>query len=786
MEATDRTRKTRFGAFEVDLRSGEVHKYGIRLKLQDQPFQVLALLLGHPGEVVTREELRRELWPGDTFVDFDTGLNSAVKKLRDVLGDSADEPRYIETLPRRGYRFIAEVENGHSPARALVEVHLDPALDPVLDKGPGPKPSNERLIFVAAGVAALVIVAALVAWRVYFTRPPLTGTDVILLANFVNKTGDPIFDGTLDKALEVKLTESPFLSVLPGAGVRETMRTMRHDPNERVTRELGVEICRRQGLKAVVVPEITAFGNRYLITLEAIEARNEKPIARQQAEAESKDKVIAALGKAASGLRKQLGESLSSLEKYNAPLDLATTSSLEALQAYRAALIPYRSGKVREAIVLFERAVEVDPKFCSAYNMLGGAYHGIGDEQASRKNFARAFELKDGRVTQEENFLITATYYWNITGNLDKEYAVLVLYQQAYPRSVNAANLLGINYSERGKREEALKEFMWAIEHSPVPAVYFYSNASQALMNLGRFDDAKKLLGEWQQKGTLFAYQIDMLYRIAFFENDTATMERIAREQPADDLGWLGLQAQFAFLRGDIKKFRSLSETVVNIQARANQLENAADDLATHGQLESFLGNYALARNLCRHAGEGNSDSAIGLWRCAEAFANAGDLARAESLAAKLDQMVPEDTIYQNVFLPLIHSIVERQRGNAAKAAELLARAEPYDFSLDVHYQRALAYLAAGDSANAIDQLQRLLDKRGAGWWQTYAPLAQLGIARAYLIQGDREKSRKAYEVFFTTWKDANPDIPILREAKAEYNRLTATAPAAASASRKS
>jgi eukaryotic-like serine/threonine-protein kinase len=782
MKATDRTRKTRFGAFEVDLRSGEVHKYGIRLKLQDQPFQVLALLLEHPGEVVTREELRQELWPGDTFVDFDTGLNSAVKKLRDVLGDSADEPRYIETLPRRGYRFIAHVDNGARPAPAVVELRIAP----VPPTQSTPNLWNKRRIIIAAGVAAIAIVGAVVAWRVYFTRPVLSGTDVILLANFVNKTGDPIFDGTLDKALEVKLTESPFLSVLPGAGVRETMRTMRHDPNERVTRELGVEICKRQGLKAVVVPEITAFGNRYLITLEAIEAQNEKPVARQQAEADSKDKVIAALGKAASGLRKQLGESLSSLEKYNAPLDLATTSSLEALQAYRAALTPYRSGKLREAIALFERAVELDPKFCSAYTMLGGAYHGIGDEQASRKSFARAFELKDGRVTQEENFLITATYYWNITGNLDKEYAVLVLYQQAYPRSVNAANLLGINYLERGKREEALKEFMWAIEHSPVPAVYFYSNASQALMDLGRFDDAKKLLGEWHQKGTLFSYQIDMLYRIAFIENDTATMERLAREQPADDLGWIGLQMQFAFLRGEINKFRSMSETAVNAQRRANQMEDAADDVATHGQLESFLGNHTLARNLCRHAGDGTNDSAIGLWRCAEAFATAADLSRAEALAAKLEKMVPEDTIYQNVFLPLIHSIVERQRGNAAKAADLLARAEPYDFTLDIHYQRALAYLAAGDSANAIDQFQKLLDKRGAGWWQTYAPLAQLGIARAYLIQSDREKSRQAYDVFFTTWKDADPDIPILRQAKGEYNKLTASARAAASASRKS
>jgi DNA-binding winged helix-turn-helix (wHTH) protein/tetratricopeptide (TPR) repeat protein len=774
MEASARTRRTRFGAFEVDLRSGEVRKHGIRLKLQDQPFQVLALLLEHPGDVVTRDELRQKLWPADTFVDFDTGLNSAIKKLRDALADSAEEPRYIETLPRRGYRFIAHVENGDLPASAAVGVHLAP----VLPLRPTPKFWSKRRFAVTAAVAAFLIAAAFATWRVFLARPVLTGSDVILLASFVNKTSDPIFDNSLDKALEIKLTESPFLSLLPEAGVRETMRMMRHDPNARVTTELGVEICRRQGLKAVVVPEIDAFGGRYLIILEALDARNEKPIARQQEEAESKDKVVAALGKAASGLRRQLGESLGSLEKYNAPLDLATTSSLEALQAYRAGLTPYRSGKTREAIAFFERAVELDPKFCSAYDMLGGAYHGIGDEQASRKNFARAFELKDSRLTQEENFLITATYYWTITGNLEKEYAVLVLYQQAYPRNVNAANLLGINYSERGRREEALQEFKWAIEHSPVPAVYYYANASQVLMGLGRFDDAKKLLDQWQQKGSLFSYQVDMRYRIAFFENDTATMERLAREIPAEDIGWLQLQMQFAFLRGDLGKFRSLSETLVNLQTRANGMENAADELAAHGQLESFLGNYALARRLCRHAGEGNNDSATELWRCADAFGYAGDLTRAEALAAKLDRMFPEDTIQQKVFLPLIRSVVERQRGNAAKATDLLAQAEPYDFSLDVNYQRAQAYLAAGDSAKAVAELEKLLGDRGAGWWQVYAPLAQLGLAQAYAMRGDREKTRKAYDSFFTTWKDADPDIPILRQAKNEYKKLTATMPA--------
>jgi len=766
MGAPARTRRMRFGAFEVDLRAGEVYKHGIRLKLHYQPFQVLSLLLEHPGDVVTREELHQKLWPADTFVDFDTGLNSAVKKLRDALCDSADEPRYIETLPRRGYRFIAHVENGDPPAPVPIEKPI--ATVPPVE--PKPELANNHLIFTAAGVAVFLILAALVTWRGFFAGPALTGSDVILLASFVNKTNEPIFDDSLDKALQVKLTESPFLSLLPEADARATMRMMRRNPDERVTQDLGIEICRRQGLKAVVVPEIAALGSKYLITLEAIDARTQKSIARRQEEADSKDQVIAALGRAGTQLRRQLGESLSSLETYNVPLDLATTSSLEALQAYRTGQMRKRSGAIRESIPFFERAIELDPQFCLAYVMLGSSYHGVGDEEASRKNFARAFQLKDKRLTQEENFLATATYDWNVTGNLEKENAVLVLYQQVYPRSLNAANLLGINYVLLGRPQEALQQFNWTIDHSPEPSAFVYSNKSQALLSLGRFDEAKKTLNQWQQKGSLFSYQVDMLYRIAFFENDTATMDRLAREAKPDDIGWLQLQMQFAYLRGDIKKFRSLSETAVNLERRAGEKQDAADELAARGQLESFLGNYDLARSLCRHSGEGDNHSPVELWRCADAFADAGELTRAEALVAELNRIAPENTIEQKVHLPLIHSIIERQRGNAARAADLLAPAGVS--TLDVPYRLGQAYLAAKEPAKAAGQFQKLLDNRGAGWWQVYAPLAQLGLARAYAMQSDREQSRKIYDKFFATWMHADPNIPILKQAKAEYAKL--------------
>jgi|HubBroStandDraft_6_1064221.scaffolds.fasta_scaffold02575_7 DNA-binding winged helix-turn-helix (wHTH) protein/tetratricopeptide (TPR) repeat protein len=778
MEPAVRTRRKRFGAFEVDLHSGEVYKYGVRLKLQDQPFQVLALLLERSGDLVTREELRQKLWPADTFVDFDTGLNSVIKKLRDVLGDSAEEPRYIETLPRRGYRFIAVVENGVPHASpAAVEEHREP----VLPSAPTPQPRNKRRWLIAVGVAAVLIVAVLISWRVFFARPALTGTDVILLASFVNMTGDPIFDNSLDKALEVKLAESPFLSVLPDADVRRTMRTMRHEPTERVTQELGIEICKRQGLKAVVVPEIAAFGSKYLITLEAIDARNQKSIARRQEQAENKEQVIAALGKAGSHLRRQLGESLSSVEKYDAPLDLATTGSLEALQAYRVGQTLFRSGKQRDAIPFFERAVDLDPLFCSAYAALGTAHYSLSDDQAARKYFMKAYELKDA-LTQEENFQTTALYHAYITGNLEKETAVLVLYQQVYPRSVFAANRLGIAYAMLGRTEEGLQKFTWAIDHSPVPTNQYYSNASQALMNLGRFDEAKKLLERWQQQGSLNPFEKDVLYRIAFFENDTATMARLAGEFPADDTHWLELQMQFAFLRGDLKKLHSLSETLVKQQIHAGELENAANELSLHAQLESFLGSYSVARSLCLQADQMNKDTTGELWRCGDAIADAGDLAWAEAETVKLDRMGPEDTIEQKEHLPLVRSIIERQQGNPVKAAGLLVQAESYEESLDVPYRLAQAYSAAGEHAKAAQEFEKIIDRRGFGWWPVYAPLAQLGLARAYAMQGEREKSRKAYDVFFTTWKDADPDIPILHQAKAEYKKLTTTSTTASNA----
>ena len=752
----------------LDLNALQLIRAGRPVKLEKTPMELLTLLVRRRGALVTREEIVHAVWGDGVHIDVDAGINTAIRKIRQALDDNSASPRYLETAVGKGYRFVGPI--------TVVNTVVEEQVAPVAPSGPSPELGKKRRLVITPGVAAvliIIIVAGLAAWRVFFARPVLTGTDVILLASFVNKTDDPIFNNSLDKALEVKLTESPFLSVFPEADVRETLRTMRHDPNDLVTRDLGIEICKRRGLKAVVVPEIAAFGSTYLITLEAIDARTQKSIARRQEEADTKEQVIGALGKAGTQLRRQLGESLSSLDKYNSPLDLATTSSLEALQAYRTGQTLYRSGKRREAIPFFERAVELDPQFCSAYSMLGSAYHSIDDGEASRKNFARAFELKDRRLTQEENFQTTALYHLSITQNMEKAIAVLVLYQQAYPRSAVAFNLLGIAYAHLGRTEEALQEFYWAIDHSPVPSAQHYSNATQALMILGRFDEAKKLLDQWQQKGSLNPFQITFRYRIAFFENDAATMERLTHETPGDDMSWLDQQMRLAFLRGDVSKLRSLSDALVKQQSRANRMENAADALSWHARIEAYLGNYALARQLCLQAGEAGKDDVLVLDQCARALGVAGEGTQADALAAKLDRLLPEGTRNQRICLPLMRSIVADKRGHAAEAVNLLVPVAQYEQgSVDVLYHRALAYSAAGEHAKAAAEFENVIAHRGWPEWEVFAPLAQLGLARAYAMQGDHEDSRKAYDDFFTTWKNADSDIPILKQAKAEYAKL--------------
>jgi len=387
----------RFGTFEVELRAGELRKQGKRIKIQEQPFHVLTVLLQRPGEVVTREELRNQNWPPDTFVDFDNSLNTAINKLREALGDSADNPRFIETLPRRGYRFIAPVtsDDGKRSATAGAAVAA--------------RMRQWRVVLLSVAVVLLTAAAGAFFWRSRQAHR-LTEKDTIVLGDFANSTGDPVFDGTLREGLSVQLEQSPFLSLVSEEGIHQTLRMMAQPANARLTPELTREICQRTNSTTAVHGSIALFGTRYSLILKAVNCANGDLLASAEAQAHDKSHVLDALSKAASEMRRKLGESLGSMEKYNTPLERATTPSLEALQAYS---LGWRAVSVNNDFVgslpFFQRATQLDPNFAMAYWAMGFSYSFSGESVLSAENSRKAFELRAG-VSERERLLIEEDY----------------------------------------------------------------------------------------------------------------------------------------------------------------------------------------------------------------------------------------------------------------------------------------------------------------------------------------------------------------------------------------
>src|SRR6266436_5241827 len=388
----------RFGAFEVHLRSGELRKQGARIKLQEQPFHVLTVLLQRPGEVVTREELRNQNWPADTFVDFDNSLNTAINKLREALGDSADNPRFIETLPRRGYRFIAPVTGTDGATRGTATGVSVVALP------------RRRKIVVATAIAVLAAgIAGGLLWRARQARH-LTERDTIVLGDFANLTGDAVFDGTLREGLSVQLHQSPFLSLVAEDGIRQTLRMMERPANTRLTPEITREVCQRTSSAAALHGSIALIGARYTLILKAVNCVNGELLSATEAQANDKSHVLDALGKAASEMRRRLGESLSTVQKYNTPLEQATTSSLEALQAYN---FSGNTDNDAAALAFLQRAIQLDPNFAMTHWQISVPYTIIGESALAAKSAWKAFELRTG-LSDRENTNLVVTYYFRI------------------------------------------------------------------------------------------------------------------------------------------------------------------------------------------------------------------------------------------------------------------------------------------------------------------------------------------------------------------------------------
>ena len=770
-------RFVRFGSFEADLQEGELTKTGGRIRLQDQPFRILALLLEHPGELVTREEIRQKLWSHNTFVEFDAALNTAVRKLREALNDSADNPRFLETVPRRGYRFVAPVALPPEP-QAVVSIR--------------PRVCRHAYLWLAA---ALIMAGAAVGGFRYLRRAvfQITPKDTIVLADFANSTGDAILDDTLKTALNVSLGQSPFLKVLPDSQIASTLQHMTRPASTKLTPEVSRELCQRAGSKAYIAGSIGNLGSEYVLGLKAIDCHNGDTLAQEQVTTASKEKVLDVLGEAASKLRGELGESLATVQKFDVPLAQATTSSLEALKAY--SLARKASGEKGHAAAFpyDQRAIALDPDFAMGYQALGDDYMSIGELGRASQSYTKAFQLRE-RVSERERLLITSDFYQCVTGELDKAVQTYQQEIESYPREDAAYSDVGLVLAQQGEYEKAAEAGRQRLRMDPSSVDSYYDLAFTTLA-LQRFDETRTLLDSAPPQ-KMDHYLIHMaVYALAFLGADGAAMageEQWFAGKPQYENVGLALASDTEAYYGRLRKARKLTKRAVESAIRADSNENGAVWLATAAQREAAYGHPAEAREAAAEALKLAPASAGAEAEAAFAFVIAGDAARAESLVQDLGKRFPRDTQMQSLWLPAIRAQLALDKENPADALSALPAASRIEWGeflfvdnmscLYTIYVRGEAYLAAGQGGAAAAEFQKILDHSGIVWNCWTGALAHLGVARANALQARtsqgadadaaRARARAAYKDFLALWKDADPDIPILKQAKVEYAKL--------------
>ena len=625
-------------------------------------------------------------------------------------------------------------------------------------------------------IAAALLVAAVVAGGLFlYTRRAraLTEKDAILVTDFVNTTADPVFDGTLKNALSVDLAQSPYLNVFPEQKVRQALQFMGRPADDRVTTEVGREICVRDGIKAMLIGSIANLGSQYVITVEATNASSGESLAREQVQAASKEEVLNALHKAGSRLRSELGESLTSVKKYDMPLSQATTSSLEALKALSLGDMKHNAGLEMEALPNYQRAVELDPNFAMAYARLGAVYNNLGQSQTSEEYRKKAFELRD-RASEREKLYITSHYYAD-SRQLEKGLAALELYKQTYPRDpiphINLANA----YNQLGQFDNALDNARQAAEIDP-DSISVYENLAMSYAGLGRVDEAKATLDTALQHFPKSDSIHAMLAGIAWSQNDPATMEKeleIVKSQGAQgEYIALNVRLGLAESTGRMREARQLEAQAEDMAKKINFKETAAAGRAQIAVWEGVLGFGKPAVEDADEALKLSSSHGVAM-NAAFALALGGQEDRALKLATDIATERPYDTEVQYVDVPQMKALIELRRGQPAKAMDLLDGAMVYGRAdSGLLYQRGLTYLAAKQGKEALETFQRMFALRSVHEIDPPTALAQLGLARAYALQGDTAHSKIAYQDFLASWKDADADVPLLKAAKEEYAKL--------------
>jgi serine/threonine protein kinase/tetratricopeptide (TPR) repeat protein len=629
---------------------------------------------------------------------------------------------------------------------------------------------------VAAG-----IVVVLVGLGIYLRSnrsAKLTEKDSVLLADFVNTTGDSVFDGTLKQALAVQLEQSPYLNIVPESKIREALRFMGRPPDERITNDVAREICQRQGIKALLTGSIASLGNHYVLTLSALNGSTGDSLAREQVEVDSKEQVLKSLDKGASSLRQKMGESLASVQQFAKPLEQATTSSLEALQAFTLGQGEHLKMRDEAAIPHLKKAIELDPNFALAYATLGVANFNQGRVQEGAAVLKKAYELRD-RASERERFYIEAHYYDEVTIDLEKAIAVYAQWSQTYPRDTAPYSNAALASAALGRHEKALEVASEGHRVDPQDG-YSYDNLASAYEALNRFDEAKSIAEEAVAKKVDGSGIHFVLLNLAYYRGD-----RVAIQHELDTAKSSSFEPFIMFFNaawntslGKVQSSRELWKQMQQSFVGGGAKELAAELTALEAYDEASLGYESEARQKAAQAVD-MSDNPDTRWEAALAYAAAGDAGKSASLLESAMRDAPDDHFLRTMVGAEGHAMQQLVRNQASEAVNTLEAIRDYEFGTGPRslgatpvYVRGLAYLKLHDGAKAAAEFQRILDHRGATGWGIEYPLAQVHLGRAYAMQGDTAKARTAYQDFFAMWKEADADVPVLQAARAEYEKL--------------
>ena len=746
-----------FGLYLLDPAEGTLTRDSVRVRVQDQPFQLLLLLVERAGQVVSREEIRNRLWPQNTFVEFDKSLGVAVLKVREALGDDASNPRFIETIPRRGYRFIA-------PVRIESRAFARPAR---LSRW-----NNKRLVWIALIAGLLAVSAVAGAWLLRLNSR-ITEHAAIVIGDFANETGDAVFDGSLRRAVMIHLAQSPYVNIVPEQNLGMALQNIGRSPEEALTPALALQVCQRLKSAALITGLIRGATPHYQVSLNAQSCVDGASLVHESFAVDNKAEVLPRLSEAIDDLRRRLGESRQSLQSFDVSIEQATTSSLEALRAYQLGLDLRAHSKNVEARDVLKTAITLDPDFAIAYAQLGSTYSNLGEPSNAKQYFEKAFALR-ARATEPERLYITGRYFDIVTGEREKGSETSKLWMELYPNDWKPYNGLANDAVLLGRYQTAVDNARKAMELGPGQD-FGASNLLMGLMGLHRMDEAKalceKLLSSGHDNGFI---HLD-LFAIAHFENDQSALDRQldwAKKRPNDAAAVFDI-ASAAASEGRLEAATKQFDQTAELDIANGDSEAAAIVLSVSAEINSEMGRTSIAKKESDRALKlGRNEMVYGLNGLAAARGK--DIQRARLLLNQMDGEHPLATFNLGIYSPILRTVIAVSRGTSpAEITHLMEPALPYELGsladmLPI-YVRGTAYLAANAPAQAEVEFQKIIRNRSIDPLTTLYPLSVLGIARCNRMMGKMDESESAYQELFVLWKNADQTSPLLLEARKEF-----------------